>query len=308
MKIIDALTYSAACAVLLFTSACTPMRYSEFAGRSKVWPVSGGSMAERQYNVPVYRGWPEKPYIVIGSIRFVDPNKYWDDGIIKLAADMAKDKGGDAIIMRAGSEFGVGMTTGAVGDPKVFSQNQITALAIRWKTDAELAAEAAQIDRLLVSFRQRHSGVSVKRELMVLGAEYVHWLGLDLNSPAAEKSLEDALLEVTKPANADASRWLFRGTVRASSLTSSATDTVLGIATVSRKGEAITIVSTSEKSEVNFSGSLQEGRVSGQLGFSAGPTIISAKAEGVFTESKISLTGQGHTADGTFQGSFSFNR
>ncbi len=284
------------------------MRYSEFAGRANSWPTAAGSMAERQFAVPVYRGWPERPYRVIGSVRFEDPNKYWDDGIIAMAAGMAKGKGGDAIVMRSGSEFGVGMTTGAIGDPKVYSVNQPTALVIQWKSSTEVAEEGQQVDRLVAGFRERHPESTVKREVASMAADYVQWLGLDLNSPATAKKLDEVLQEVGQPADNQGVRWLFRGHVRATSITTSASDTVYGVATVQRNGDALTIVSTSEKSELNFSGTLQDGRIAGQLGFSAGSTIISAKAEGVFTDAKISLTGQGHTADGTFQGSFTFNR
>ncbi len=132
-----------------YVVACTPMRFSEFSGRNRSWPVASGAMAEKQFAVPVYRGWPERPYHVTGSIRFEDPQKYWDDGIIKMAASMAKGRGGDAIVMRYGSEYGVGMITGAIGDPKVMSMNQITALVIKWKSQSEIASEEASVDRLV---------------------------------------------------------------------------------------------------------------------------------------------------------------
>jgi len=290
------------------TVGCSPMRYSEFAGRANSWPTAAGSMAERQFAVPVYRGWPERPYRVIGSVRFEDPDKYWDDGVIAMAARTAKGKGGDAIVMRSGSEFGVGITTGAIGDPKVISNSQSTALVIQWKSQSEVAQERALVDRLVEGFRQRHADSNVKREVASLAADYVRWLGLDLNSPAAAAKLDEVLQELAQPADNRGVRWLFRGHVRATSITTSASDTVYGVATVQRGGDALTIVSTSENSELNFSGTLQDGRIAGQLGFSAGSTIISAKAEGVYTDAKISLTGQGHTADGSFQGSFSFSR
>lgn len=295
-------------AIAALTVGCSPMRYSDFAGRADSWPVAPGSMAERQFAVPVYRGWPERPYRVIGSVRFEDPLKYWDDGIIAMAARTAKGKGGDAIVMRSGSEFGVGITTGAIGDPKVVSNSQMTALVIQWKSQSEVAQEVALVERLVEGFRQRHPDSTVQRELASLGADYVQWLGLDLDSPAAAKKLEEVLTDLGQPADNRGVRWLFRGHVRATSLTTSASDTVYGVAAVQRNGNALTIVSISEGSELNFSGTLQDGRIAGQIGFSAGSTIVSAKAEGVFTETKISLTGQGHTADGTFQGSFSFSR
>ena len=294
---------------LALIGGCTPMRFSEFSGRGKSWPVAPDAMAEKQFAVPVYRGWPERPYQVIGSIRFEDPHKYWDDGIIGMAASMAKKKAGDAIVMRYGSEYGVGMTTGAVGDPKVVSMSQITALVIKWKSQSDLAAEKASVERFVSGFKQRHPELMVKRELVDLATEYVRWLGLALESETAAQQLDEVLTQVlNSKTDEKSSKWLFKGNVKASSLTASSSDVVFGVATVNRNQDTLTIVSSSEKAELNFSGTLKDGRVSGQFGFSAGPTIISAKAEGVFTEQKISLTGQGQTPDGTFQGSFSFSR
>ena len=80
------------------------------------------------------------------------------------------------------------------------------------------------------------------------------------------------------------------------------------MARVNLKGNIITIVSTKGPIDMNFSGSLSEGRIAGQLGIATGPTIISCKAEGVYTDERISLTGQTQTLDETFQGSFSFSR
>lgn len=107
-----------------------------------IWPVGSGTMAETSYRVPVYRGWPERPYKVLGSIRCEDPNKYWDDGVISMAASMGKSKGGNAIIIRQGSEFGVGKITGMKNDPSVFTYNQTTALVIRWLSEKEIRDEA----------------------------------------------------------------------------------------------------------------------------------------------------------------------
>ena len=294
--------------LLLLTQGCNPMRYSQYTGQ-KSWPVAMGAMAETQYKVQVYRGWPDQPYNVIGSIRFVDRDKYWDDGVINMACAMAKKKGGNAIIIRYGSEYGVGMITGAVGDPKVVSINDSTALVIKWKTPAEIEAERASLDRFVRRFGHEHPNLIAKKELVNLAIEYVRSLNLNLESIEANQQLEQVLTEVLiSPKDGQANRWLFRGTVKAGSLTTSSSDFVYGVATVTQTGESLTIVSSSARSELNFSGSVKDGRLSGQLGFSAGPTIISAKAEGVYTLEKISLTGQGQTADGTFQGSFSFSR
>ena len=90
--------------------------------------------------VPIYRGWPEKYYRVVGSIRFETPNKSWgyDDGILKAAASEAKRHGGDAIDNREGAEFGVSKIAGAKNDPLVLASSQTTALVIKWLTEVEI--------------------------------------------------------------------------------------------------------------------------------------------------------------------------
>ena len=298
-------------ASILFLIGCSqigPMRYSQYTGQKKNWQVANGAMAETQYTVPVYRGWPDRSYNVIGSIRFVNPNKYWDDGVINMACSMAKQKGGDAIIMRYGSEFGVGMTTGSAGDPKIFTGNDITGLVIKWKTPAEIETERATLAHLTGRLNQEHPELATKKELVDLAIEFVRFQGLNLDSDEASQQLEQVLTAVAQPAKGGQAKWLFRGTVHAGSLTTSMSDTVYGVADITANGNNLTIVSTSERSDLTFSGESKDGRLSGQLSFAAGSTIISAKADGVFTDEKTTLAGQGQTPDGTFQGSFSFSR
>lgn len=294
---------------LLLVIGCSPMRYSQYTGEKRNWQTANGAMAETQYKVPVYRGWPDRPYNVIGSIRFVDRNKYWDDGVIDMACSMAKQKGADAIIIRYGAEYGVGMITGSGTDPQVVSvANDTTALAIKWKTQAELDAEKAAIARLIAQFKDQHRDLGVNKELFDLATEYVRSSGVNLGSDEASRQFEQTLTDVSAAPKSGQSRWLFRGSVRAGSLTASWSDTVYGVATITRTGDNVTIVSSSKGAELTFSGAVQDGRLTGQLGFTGGATILSAKADGVYTEERIALTGQGQTPDGTFQVSFTFVR
>lgn len=294
--------------VLLFAAGCTPMRYSRYTGQKKNWTVASGAMAETQYKVPVYRGWPDRPYNVIGSIRFVDPNKYWDDGVINMACAMAKEKGGDAIIIRSGAEFGVGMITGAARDPQVSYVNDTSALVIKWKSEQEVAAEKAALARLVSGFERKHPDVKARPELIDLATEYVHALGLKMDSNQASQTFDQVLNGVLEQPRDGHSLWLFRGAMRAGGITSSWSDVVYGIAKVARTGNNLTVVSESGNGDLTFSGTVQEGRVSGQLGFSSGATVLSSKADGVFTDEKMSLTGQGQTPDGTFFVSFALSR
>jgi hypothetical protein len=293
--------------VIIITAGCAPLRYSQFSGNFPNITTSGTMVEQRA--IPVYRGWPDKPYIVIGSIRFQDPNAQWNDGDTARAAHLGKTKGGDAIIMRVGSEFGVGLTTGAANDPSVFRNGQVSALVIKWKPESEIAAEQAAINKCWQRFETEHPELTVSKGTVALVVEYVSWLGIGIKSDSGEQKAQQILDEILIQSKDDkSSKWLLKGTVRSSSLTSSWTDVIYGIALINQKDENITIVSSSERIDVNFSGTMKDGQVRGQLGVSAGGTIASAKAEGVMMNDKISITSQGQTADGTFQGSFTFSR
>ena len=294
-------------AIILTTGCGAPLRYSQFRG-SQAWTTTSGTMVE-QRAIPVYRGWPDKPYIVIGSIRFQDPNVQWNDGDTDRAAHLGKNKGGDAIIMRVGSEFGVGLTTGAANDPSVFGNGQISALVIKWKPESQIAAEQAGIDKCWKRFKNEHPELTVNRETVALVAEYVSWLGMGIETDSGEQKAQQVLSEIVNQSKDNkSSKWLLKGTVRSSALTSSWTDAIYGIALISQTDEKITIVSSSNGNDINFSGTIKDGQVSGQLGVSAGGTIASAKAEGVMMNDNISLTSQGQTSGGIFQGSFTFSR
>ena len=255
------------------------------------------------------RGWPDQPYMVIGSIQFADPNASWDDGDTSRAASWAKRKGGDAIIIRYGTEYGVDAITGAAADPRVFSVRQVAALVITWKSAATLANEREVIERFEADFRTRHPNLPIKTELTELGIKYIGTLGLTLDSPSGASKLDEVLSEVLHPAQAEqSSKWLFKGTMHSSSVTASFTKLAVGLATVSQTAESITIVSSAGRTELHLSGSVKDGRLSGQLGVSSGSTIFSGKAAGVLVPGRISIDSQAQTADGILQSNFTFMR
>ena len=105
-------TILAAAIFALMSNGCVNLRYSQFRGRGLSepygsWPTGPGTMAETRFAVPVYRGWPEKPYELLGSLSHPDPNAKWNDDFFAAAAKEAKQQGGDAVIIREGAEWGV---------------------------------------------------------------------------------------------------------------------------------------------------------------------------------------------------------
>ena len=225
-----------------------------------------------------------------------------------MACDTAKSKGGDAIVIRYGGEFGVGMITGGAADPQVVSvANDTTALVIKWLSPSEVQAAKAVAARLLDQFQKEHPEIVNKPELTDIATEYVRSLGLALDSEEAIQTFNQVLNSVLIPPKDGQSNWLYRGIVRMGSLTTSQSDTMYGLAGIVRTGDNVTIVSKSKASDLTFSGTVQNSTLSGQLGITIGGTIVSTKAEGVITGEKISLTGQGQTPDGTILTSVSFS-
>ncbi len=289
----------------LMITACSPMRFSQYSGSRRLWPVVLESMAETSFSLPVYRSWPDKPYDIIGSVRFEDPNQSWDDGVIRDAVSEAKKRRGNAIIIRYGSEFGVGGTIGAADDPSVWIQNQITALVIRWKAKEVLDAEASALQGFKETFRARHPDISQNGALFDSAIEYLQWQGVNLDPGAAAEKLSQILREIQSSKDAEFNgKWLYRCQVRRSRLTSSSGDSFRGIGLVTLKEGALTIVSTQGPAEVTFSGSFDKGRLTGKMGIGA----TSINCDGVGSKEKISLSGQGQVADGTIQANLVFLR
>ncbi len=74
------------------------MRFAKYNGEQKAWPT-GSAFSDQVVELPVYRGWPEKPYEVLGYIEFDKADIEWNDGDIKQAATMAKELGGEAVLV-----------------------------------------------------------------------------------------------------------------------------------------------------------------------------------------------------------------
>ncbi len=280
------------------------MRFSQYSGSRRFGPVQPEAMAETSFSLPVYRSWPDRPYETIGSLRFEDPNKYWDDGVIAAAVSGAKSKGGDAIIIRYGSEFGVSGLAGFGDDPALLRQNQTTALVIKWKPKSVVEAEVAALRAFKQSFQAEHPGLCKNATLLSTAIDSLKWTGASLDSVAADK-ITGWLTEIGESNHGELSgKWLYRCNFKRSQLTSAHSDFFYGMGLVALKDNVLTVVSTSGPTEVNFSGTFDKGRVTGKMGIAA----MSISCDGVASSEKISLSGQGQVADGTFQASLVFFR
>jgi hypothetical protein len=301
-----------------FVTGCgsTPMRFAEYTGHDAssylgTWQLGPGTMAEGSgLAVPVYRGWPERYYRVIGSLRFVDPSKNWgyNEGILKEAASEAKHKGGDAIIIRQGAEYGVSKIAGAKNDRSVLSSSQTTALVIKWLTEQEIR----EMDVRLEDFRKRFAAndpavwanPSMDRLIMT-------YLLLQPELTLKSSQLYDRFAEaktkiITRTPENPSGDYIFKATVGFSTVLSGGGEekNTIGMATVSVDGENLTIVSSAGTIELNLAGTMIKNRVTGQIGIEN----ISAKCEGAATPEKVSINFQSLTQDGTVTGNLVLQR
>ncbi len=291
----------------LFT-ACAPNRYSSFSNK-QVWPTTKGAVPDTAYMVPVYRGWPERPYRVIGSIPFEKNKGVWGDGDTAQAALTAKSKGGDALIIISTFEMGLEAGKAVAADTHASAPPKMRVLVIKWKSPGEVDAERKAWEGFQIRFKTAHPGRQATDELLKMSFEYSAYLGLNLDSSAGWARLEEDLNKVAGvSANTPSNQWLFRGTFHVTAVTGSFTETIYGIATMSQSGEKVSIHSDSGEAEIHFNGLTKDGRLSGTIEISAGPVACKAKAEGSLVPNRISLDSRGETADEMVRGSFTFLR
>lgn len=290
------------CVCLL--TGCVPIRYSVYTGKDSnsyfgPWPTASGTMVETRYAVPVYRGWPERPYQVLGSVSIADPNKNWmqDEGIISAAAHEAKRHGANAIVIRSGAELGVFSIAELTDKAMVGYSYQTTALAIRWLTPEEIAERQRitndSINRL--HFIKQLYRPSENRDIAELVITFLLRSGIDLKSPDLSTKVNEIMNKLTSetPNNLNG-EWVFKATVSTSSDFDDDIRTEIGIAKVSCDGQSVNIVSSEGTDEMNFTGTLSKGGLSGQIGVSQ----ISAKCAGVAMDDKISINFQSGTLHG----------
>jgi len=98
--------------------------------------TGSGTMADSAYAVPVYRGWPEKPYTVIGSIQFADPNALGTMGYRtcgKAGREQERGRSDHALWRRSWG----GRNRRCSSDENVFSMRQVAALVIKWTPEVK---------------------------------------------------------------------------------------------------------------------------------------------------------------------------
>jgi hypothetical protein len=117
--------------LILTLCGCEQMKFAQYNGQTKTWPT-GSSFTDKVYDLPVFRGWPEKPYDVLGYVEFSNPNIDWNEGDIKQAARKAKTMGGDALLI-LNNRDGSLPTVDKVRKDLGISGSQTVAAVLKWK-------------------------------------------------------------------------------------------------------------------------------------------------------------------------------
>jgi hypothetical protein len=291
---------------LLVLGACTPSRYAAFRDR-QVWPTAPGAVSDTLAALPVYRSWPDKPYRVIGAIEFAGDKSSTGAAHIAEAADVARNKGGDAMILRYPGEFELGNNPSIPTHSSNFSPDKATMLIVKWKSQSEIIDEQRRRDAFQKRFRDKHPSLEVSDDLLGMALDYGAFLGLDPDLPAQSAQLEADLVEIVAvSAHSTSSYWLYRGTLHVTTPTTSFTDTVYGIATLTKNGEALNLASKSANAELSFTGVMDQGHLNGELVLSGGLASSTSRAEGVVMPGRISLDSRGQSSEEVVRGSFVF--
>lgn len=117
--------------LVLALTGCGSMNFATYQGEQKPWPT-GNAFNDGVFDVPLYRGWPEKPYDVLGFVRFRNPNVDWNRGDMKMAARLAKESGGDAMILMPKGDD-PSPTTSSIRQQLGISPSQTVGVVVKWK-------------------------------------------------------------------------------------------------------------------------------------------------------------------------------
>ena len=114
-------------AVALLTG-CATTDFMPYTGAQQKWPTASGALVSTKYAIPVYRGLPDRPYIILGEVAASHGQTWlWTDAeseAMEAAANEAKKRGGDAIILQGSSrEYAGTISTGGANTTGNYSGN-----------------------------------------------------------------------------------------------------------------------------------------------------------------------------------------
>jgi hypothetical protein len=92
---------------------CASQKVLPFVGEQKDWPVADGSFMRNDCVVPVFYGYPPKPYAYVAQVEVRAQDSLVD--VIAQAAHAAQSRGGDALLVLEDSDRPVGSVSSGSG-------------------------------------------------------------------------------------------------------------------------------------------------------------------------------------------------
>jgi hypothetical protein len=89
---------NAFCLAVISLSGCADHEYQQYQGQQQNWPTAPGAFVQMKSGIPVYYGYPPRPYIVLGIIEETSRGRF-ANAVEGAAHAIRKEQGGDAIIV-----------------------------------------------------------------------------------------------------------------------------------------------------------------------------------------------------------------
>jgi len=123
-------------------AGCASVSFTPYEGRSIGNPTSPGTFVDRNYELPIYQGWPPQPYRILGSIAASDNDINYFENVDQAAVRVGLEVGADALIERNRNVRFGGTTGSAITRETNDGRNQFTTFSsdARWINEADYIA------------------------------------------------------------------------------------------------------------------------------------------------------------------------
>jgi len=78
---------------------CSSSDFHPYVGQQQKWPTSPGTFVDSQYDVPVYYGYPARPYSVVGMMEETSHGRH--SNAVADVAEEAKKLGADPVMVES---------------------------------------------------------------------------------------------------------------------------------------------------------------------------------------------------------------
>lgn len=281
-------------------AGCASQHFSEYSG-AQIWLTSKGGTADSSHALPVYFGWPERPYRITGCIQADNCKDAWRVTDTAKAARLAHSKGGDALMIHCDAA-----ALRCLSCP--IPRDQATAYVLKWKPQNEVDEEHHRLDGLRSYLRRSYPALHLesRTDLWETSVELVASLGLDIDSRPGAAKLEEVIQNlIATNGDTNTSQWLFKGTLSKTHPGNLPIQhTFYGIATLMRNGAKVSLVSDSAQVKLAFTGRTEMNYSHGEMKLTLNSVALAEQLNACFTPGKILM----HCDNTTLRWDFVFLR